>query len=47
MGNLNVFDYETAKNLLLKSESDMLRTKYDYIFKTKLLEFYNTGKIEF
>ncbi|PWM11097.1 MAG: hypothetical protein DBY00_03890 [Flavobacteriales bacterium] len=47
VGNLNVFDYETAKNLLLKSESDMLRTKYDYIFKTKLLEFYNTGKIEF
>src|SRR5699024_3666766 len=47
VGKISAFDYETAKNLLLKSQGDMLRTKYDYIFKIKLLDFYRTQKINY
>ena len=46
IGKLSVYDYETAKTQLLKSQTDVLRTKFDYIFKTFLLEFYKTQKIE-
>ncbi|MDD4820046.1 MAG: TolC family protein [Flavobacteriales bacterium] len=46
IGKLSVYDFETAKNQLLKSQTDVLRTKFDYIFKTFLLEFYRTQKIE-
>jgi len=29
-----------AKMKLTKAESDLLKAKYDYIFKTKILDFY-------
>ena len=47
VGKINAFDYETAKNLLLKSQGDLLRAKYDYLFKIKLLEFYQTQQIAY
>ena len=47
VGKISSFDYETAKNLLLKSQGDMLSAKYDYLFKVKLLEFYQTQKITY
>lgn len=47
VGKINTFDYETAKNLLLKSQGDLLRAKYDYLFKIKLLEFYQTQHIAY
>lgn len=40
VGSLNSFDYNNAKTRLLKSEADLLQAKYDYVFKTKILEFY-------
>lgn len=33
-------DYNTAKTALLKAQSDMSQAKYEYIFKTKVLDFY-------
>ena len=33
-------DYNTAKTDLLKAQSDMAQAKYEYIFKTKVLDFY-------
>lgn len=39
-GAINSFDFSTAKNRLLKSQSDALNAKYDYIFKLKVLDFY-------
>ncbi len=33
-------DYNTAKTELLKAQSDMSQAKYEYIFKTKVLDFY-------
>ncbi|AEV32879.1 outer membrane protein [Owenweeksia hongkongensis DSM 17368] len=46
VGALNQFDFENAKNSLAIAKSEMLRSKYDYIFKTKVLEFYLTNQIK-
>lgn len=46
LGAINQFDFETAKNSLAVAQSEMLRTKYDYIFKLKVLEFYLTNEIK-
>lgn len=40
VGMVNSVDYSIAKMKLTQSESDLLRNKYDYIFKTKILDFY-------
>jgi len=34
------YDYNNAKNTLFRAETDLLQAKYDYIFKTKMLDFY-------
>ena len=40
VGLINVFDFNQAQTLLVNAQSEVLRTKYDYIFRTKILEFY-------
>ena len=40
LGVVSSLDYVTAKNKLTKAESDLLQAKYDYVFKTKVLDFY-------
>lgn len=40
VGLINVFDFNQAQTLLINAQSEVLRTKYDYIFRTKILEFY-------
>ncbi|MBB1193624.1 TolC family protein [Flavobacterium sp. SOK18b] len=40
VGLMNSFDYNQAQTLLTNAQSEVLRTKYDYIFKIKILEFY-------
>nr|WP_317631283.1 TolC family protein [uncultured Flavobacterium sp.] len=40
VGLINIFDFTQAQTLLVNAQSEALRTKYDYIFKTKILEFY-------
>ncbi|MCF6297475.1 MAG: TolC family protein [Flavobacteriaceae bacterium] len=40
VGVLNSFDFSQIKTRLVKSQSNFLRAKYDFIFKVKLLEFY-------
>lgn len=40
VGLLNAFDYSQATIALENAASEVLRTKYDYIFRTKILEFY-------
>jgi outer membrane protein len=40
VGLLNSLDFNDAKNKLIKAESDLLQAKYDYIFKIKVLDFY-------
>ena len=33
-------EYSDSKNKLIKAKSDMLQAKYDYVFKLKVLDFY-------
>lgn len=40
IGLMNVFDFNQAQTALANAESDVLNAKYDYIFRTKILEFY-------
>lgn len=37
---INTIDYTDAKNKLTKAQSDLLRAKFDFIFKSKVLDFY-------
>ena len=40
VGLVNTVDYNTSKNQLIATQSDLLQAKYDFIFKTKILNFY-------
>jgi outer membrane protein len=40
VGMVTPVDYNAAKTLLLNAQSDMSQAKYEYIFKTKVLDFY-------
>ncbi len=40
VGLINSFEYNQQQTLLVNAQSDVLRNKYDFIFKTKILEFY-------
>ncbi len=40
VGLLNAFDFNQSKNRFDAAQSEVVRTKYDYIFKIKILEFY-------
>jgi len=40
VGLVNAVEYNTAKSKLAKSESDLLQAKYEFIFRTKILDFY-------
>jgi len=40
VGMVNSLDFSMAKMKLTQAQSDLLRAKYDYIFKTKILDFY-------
>jgi len=40
VGLVNTVDYNTSKNQLTSTQSDLLQAKYDFIFRTKILNFY-------
>jgi outer membrane protein len=40
VGMVTPVDYNAAKTQLLQSQSDMVQAKYEFIFKTKVLDFY-------
>ncbi|MFT3793495.1 TolC family protein [Flavobacterium sp.] len=40
VGMMNAFDFNQAQTLYSNAQSEVLRTKYDYIFRTKIVEFY-------
>jgi outer membrane protein len=46
-GMVNTNDYNDSKNKLAKAESDLLQAKYEYIFKTKVLDFYQGKPLKF
>jgi len=40
VGLVTPVDYNAAKTQLLRAQSDLAQSKYEYIFKTKVLDFY-------
>ena len=44
---VSTYEYNDAKNRLFQAELDLLQSKYDYIFKTKILDFYTGNKLIF
>ncbi len=40
VGLMNSFDFAQSTSAYENAQSEVLRTKYDYIFRTKILEFY-------
>ncbi len=45
VGLVDILEYKTAKNNLNKTKSDLAQAKYEYIFRTKILEFYRGEQI--
>ena len=46
VGMINSVEYNQTKNNLTTAQSDLLQAKYEYIFRTKILDFYNGQPIE-
>ncbi|MBX2898734.1 MAG: TolC family protein [Cyclobacteriaceae bacterium] len=46
-GAVNFVEYQTAENALFQAKSDLVRAKYDFIFKKKVLDFYQGKPIEY
>jgi outer membrane protein len=46
VGMINSVEYNQTKNNLTTAQSDLLQAKYEYIFRTKILDFYNGKTIE-
>ncbi|MBV5313203.1 MAG: TolC family protein [Prolixibacteraceae bacterium] len=46
VGMINSVEYNQSKNNLSKAQSDLLQAKYEYIFRTKILDFYNGQAID-
>lgn len=46
LGAINMVEYTLSKNNLAIAQSDMVRTKYEYIFRLKVLDFYMGREIK-
>ncbi len=40
LGAMTIFDFDLVRNRLVNAESTLIRNKFDFVFKTKVLEFY-------
>ena len=47
VGAINTVEFNDAKNKLIKSQSDLLQAKYDFVFKQKILDFYQGKSLVF
>lgn len=46
VGMVNSVEYNQSKNNLTRAQSDLVQAKYEYIFRSKILDFYNGVPIE-
>lgn len=46
VGNLTVFEFNEALTKLFSSKSEQVQAKYDFLFRTKILDFYRGISIE-
>lgn len=47
LGALSTFDYANARNNLDSARIEVIRTKYDYIFRLKIVDFYTGKELKF
>jgi len=47
VGAISAFDFNTAKNRLMTAQSNLLQAKFDYLFKLKVLDFYQGKPLTF
>ena len=47
LGSISTIDYLTAKNNFAKAQTDLLQAKYDYIFRVKIIDFYQGNPLTF
>ncbi len=47
LGAANYVEYQVAENDLYRAQSDVLRARYDFIFRKKVLDFYQGLPLEF
>lgn len=47
LGAMNFIDFQVAQNNLFEARTNLLLAKYDYIFKLKILDFYQGKPLEF
>ena len=47
VGMVNILEYNDAKNRLSAAQSDLLQAKYEYLFRTKILDFYLGNPLTF
>lgn len=40
LGAMTLFDFDLVRNRLVNAESALIRAKYDFVFRTKVLQFY-------
>lgn len=46
-GAASLIEYQLSENRLFQARSDLLRSKYDYIFRMKILDFYLGNPLDF
>lgn len=47
LGGINYFEYQISENDLFQAKSDLARGKYNFIFKKKILDFYQGKPIDY
>ncbi len=47
LGGISTFDYLLSKNNYAKAQADFLQAKYDYIFRVKIIDFYEGKPLTF
>lgn len=47
VGTLSTFDYNNAKTRLQNAQSNLVQAKYDYVFKLKVLDYYQGKELKF
>ena len=46
IGKISVFEYNEAQTKLISSKSEQIQAKYDFVFRSKILDFYQGREID-
>ena len=47
VGAISTFDFNAAKTRLQTAQSNLVQAKYDYVFKLKVLDYYQGKELKF